>query len=173
MSNPATRKEALQLLQDEGWNVVPVQEFEVRRLEREDCWGVARCFYAVNGPTYPFDYPYIPDRLWNENQYRTRTALLRLRPMVPLSDMAPFTGVRLLIPDFTKSASIWCCPSTARLPLRLNTGVSPAAGRTGYSPGRIVSARQSAIILFPRKWGHLPDSGSAPSNWVSCRLCPA
>jgi len=67
MSNAATRKEALQLLQDEGWNVVPVQEFEVRRLEREDCWGVARCFYAVYGPTYPFDYPYIPDRLWNEN----------------------------------------------------------------------------------------------------------
>jgi hypothetical protein len=62
------KEEAILKLKSEVFAVEPDQEFEVHRLEPEDAWGVARCFYAVYGEHYPFDTYYIPDKLIKENE---------------------------------------------------------------------------------------------------------
>ncbi len=57
------KEEAIQKLEEEDYRVKPGQSFEIRRMQPEDAWGVARCFYAVYGEHYPFDLYYIPERL--------------------------------------------------------------------------------------------------------------
>ena len=62
------KEEAIRRLKEEGYRVKPGQSFEVRRMQPEDAWGVARCFFAVYGEHYPFDVYYIPERLIEENR---------------------------------------------------------------------------------------------------------
>ncbi len=61
------RTEAIQKLCEEGWQVTPGLDFQVRRLKPEDAWGVARCFYAIYGAEYPIDTYYVPEKLIEEN----------------------------------------------------------------------------------------------------------
>jgi phenylalanine ammonia-lyase len=63
-----TRDQALEML---GRDVRPVaddQPFTADVLRPEDAWGVARLFYAVHGPSFPFETYYIPERLLEENR---------------------------------------------------------------------------------------------------------
>jgi phenylalanine ammonia-lyase len=62
------KDEAIRKLKEEAYKPKPDQEFEVRRMQPEDAWGVARCFFAVYGENYPFDIYYIPERLIEENR---------------------------------------------------------------------------------------------------------
>jgi len=62
------KQEAVAKLKTESLEVEPGREFEVRRIEPEDAWGVARCFYVAYGEHYPFDTYYIPDKLIDENR---------------------------------------------------------------------------------------------------------
>lgn len=60
--------EAIRRLEADGWRVAPGQAFTVRRMQDEDAWGVARCFFTVYGGNYPHDQYYIPERLIEENR---------------------------------------------------------------------------------------------------------
>lgn len=62
------KREAIQRLEDENWRVAPVQAYAARRMQDEDAWGVARCFFAVYGENYPHDQYYIPEWLIEENR---------------------------------------------------------------------------------------------------------
>ncbi len=62
------KEEATRRLRQEDHRVKPGQNFEVRRMQPEDAWGVARCFYAVYGEHYPFDLYYIPEKLVEANR---------------------------------------------------------------------------------------------------------
>jgi len=62
------RSEALDKLRRDVRQVMPDQEFTVRRMTAEDAWGVAQCFYALYGDGYPFDTYYLPDKLIEENR---------------------------------------------------------------------------------------------------------
>ncbi|HOV85955.1 MAG TPA: hypothetical protein PLM79_06300 [Syntrophobacteraceae bacterium] len=64
------KQEAIRKLREEAYQVKPDQEFEVRRMEPEDAWGVVRCNFAVYGEHYPIDTNYIPERLIEENRLR-------------------------------------------------------------------------------------------------------
>lgn len=60
---PQNKKEALQRLEKEGYLIEPDQTFDIYRMQPEDAWGVARCFYEVYGGHYPFDHYYVPEKL--------------------------------------------------------------------------------------------------------------
>ena len=62
------KQEAIQRLKAEAYRIEPGQEFEIRRMEPEDAWGVARCFFIVYGEHYPFDAYYVPEKLIEENR---------------------------------------------------------------------------------------------------------
>ncbi len=62
------KQEAIRKLEGENYGVRPGQAFNVRRMEPEDAWGVARCFFTVYGENYPHDQYYIPERLIEENR---------------------------------------------------------------------------------------------------------
>ncbi|HOC61165.1 MAG TPA: hypothetical protein PKN70_14505 [Smithellaceae bacterium] len=62
------REEAIHRLKKENYQAAPGQEFEIDRMQTEDAWGVARCFFAVYGEHYPFDVYYIPEQLVEENR---------------------------------------------------------------------------------------------------------
>src|SRR5574340_108148 len=61
------RIEAIQKLREERWQVTPGLEFQVRLLQPEDAWGVARCFYAIYGAEYPIETYYLPEKLLEES----------------------------------------------------------------------------------------------------------
>src|SRR5574340_908623 len=61
------RIEAIQKLREERWQVPPGLEFQVRLLQPEDAWGVARCFYAIYGAEYPIETYYLPEKLLEES----------------------------------------------------------------------------------------------------------
>jgi hypothetical protein len=60
---PKDKNEAVRMLKEEAYQIQPGQDFEVRVMEPEDAWGVARCFYEVYGEHYPFDNYYVPEKL--------------------------------------------------------------------------------------------------------------
>jgi hypothetical protein len=62
-----TREQAIEKLRQENWRPTPGLDFEIHRLEPQDAWGVARCFYAIYGAEYPFDTYYLPEKLMDEN----------------------------------------------------------------------------------------------------------
>lgn len=62
------KQEAIRKLKEENHRVDAGQKFRVRRMQPEDAWGVARCFFAEFGERYPFDVIYIPERLVEENR---------------------------------------------------------------------------------------------------------
>jgi hypothetical protein len=62
------RDEAIRRLKEENYRVQSGQNFEARRLQPEDAWGVARCFFAVYGEHYPFDLNYVPEKLIEANR---------------------------------------------------------------------------------------------------------
>ena len=70
------KQEAIRKLKEEAYQVKPDQEFEVRRMEPDDAWGVARCNFAVYGEHYPIDVNYIPERLIEENRLRNLYAVV-------------------------------------------------------------------------------------------------
>lgn len=63
-----TISEALEKLGRDARPVAEDQTFTVDVLRPEDGWGVARLFYAVHGPSFPFETYYIPERLLEENR---------------------------------------------------------------------------------------------------------
>lgn len=62
------RDEAIRRLREEVHPIEAGQKFEIRRMEPEDAWGVARCFFSVYGEHYPFDTYYLPAKLIEENR---------------------------------------------------------------------------------------------------------
>ncbi|MBI5593087.1 MAG: hypothetical protein HY881_21685 [Deltaproteobacteria bacterium] len=60
---PKDKKEAIRKLTEEKYQILPGQDFQIDRMEPEDAWGVARCFYEVYGEHYPFDHYYVPEKL--------------------------------------------------------------------------------------------------------------
>jgi hypothetical protein len=67
-SYPKDKNEAVRTLKEETYQVQPGQNFQVARMEPEDAWGVARCFYQVYGEHYPFDTYYVPEKLIEANR---------------------------------------------------------------------------------------------------------
>ncbi len=66
-----TLEEALARLQADQATAAPPlpgQPVTVGELRPEDGWGVARLFYAIHGPHFPFPTYYIPERLLDENR---------------------------------------------------------------------------------------------------------
>lgn len=60
---PQNKREAVRRLEEEHYQMEPDQNFDIYRMEPEDAWGVARCFYEVYGGHYPFDNYYVPEKL--------------------------------------------------------------------------------------------------------------
>lgn len=114
------KAEAIERLKAEALAVEPDRKFQVRRMEPEDAWGVARCFYAVYGEHYPFDTYYIPDKLIEENRKgNVISAVARTEGgdiigcMALYRSSAYFSGVYeygqgIVLPEYRSSFAVLC-----------------------------------------------------------------
>lgn len=152
------RLEAIEKLKQENYKVAPDQDFEVRRMEPEDAWGVARCFFSVYGPHYPFEVYYIPERLIEENRCgnvhsvvaRTQSGdVIGYGALYRSSAHSPKVfewGQGIVLPEYRSTLAIYCIQDYVLHDVAASEDVDEVFGEAVCN--HVLTQRLSAIAGF-------------------------